>query len=115
MNSDNNPSIKVNFGAISRSLKSDCLETVQLYCNFGALEVYFDKVMLNPNGAIANLNCSFGAIKLYIPKNWLIIDQLNCSLGGIDIDKNFTPQSENAPKITLTGSVSLGGIEVRYI
>ncbi|MCL2442197.1 MAG: hypothetical protein FWD13_01885 [Treponema sp.] len=115
INNNNNPSVSVNFGAISRRLNSDNLETVILRCNFGALEVFFDKVILSPNGAEADLNCSFGAIILFVPRNWNIIDRTNCSLGGVDIDKNFDPPSENAQQLTLTGNVSLGGIEVRYI
>ena len=111
---DNNPSISVNFGAVSRHLRANSLESAQLYCNFGALEVFFDQVELNPNGAEAVLNCSFGAIKLYIPKHWRVINQLNCSLGGVDTDTNFTP-ADNAPQLTLNGSVSLGGVEVRYL
>ena len=112
---DNNPSVSVNFGAVSRHLHADSLETAQLYCNFGALEVFFDQVQLSPNGAEAVLNCSFGAIKLFIPKHWRIINRLNCTLGGVDTDKNFATSAESAPQLTLTGSVSLGGIEVRYI
>jgi len=115
LSNDNNPSVKVNFGAVSRRLHADSLETAQLYCNFGALEVFFDNAVPCPNGAVVDINCSFGAVKLIIPKNWRIIDRLNCSLGGVDIDKNFSDLGENAPKITLTGSVSLGGIEVRHI
>ena len=112
---DNNPSVNVNFGAVSRHLCADSLETAQLHCNFGALEVFFDQVELSPKGAEATLNCSFGAIKLFIPKHWRVINRLNCTLGGVDAEKNFATPAENAPQLTLTGSVSLGGIEVRYI
>jgi len=112
---DNNPVININFGTISRRLHADSLETAQLQCNFGALEIFFDQAVLSPNGAEATLNCSFGAIKLYIPRHWRIIDQLKCSLGSVDIDKRFTVLEENAPQLTLSGSVSLGGIEIRYV
>jgi hypothetical protein len=114
-NYDNNPSVSVNFGAVSRRLFSDSLETVQLNCNFGALEIFFDKVELNPNGAEVTLNCSFGAIELFVPKHWHIIDRLNRSLSGVDIHNNFTPLAENAPLLTLVGNVSMGAIEVRSI
>ena len=114
-NPDNNPSFNVNFGGISRRLRADSLETVQLSCNFGGMEIFLDGVELNPNGATAEINCSFGAIKLFIPRHWRIIDRINCTLGGVDIEKNFTASTENAPKLTLNGSVSFGGIEVRYV
>ena len=113
INYDNNPSLSVNFGAKSNSLKADNLETVQLYCNFGALEVFLDQAELSPNGAEVLINCSFGAIKLFVPKHWKVIDRINCTLGGVDMDRSFSAREENAPTLTLTGNVSFGGIEIR--
>jgi predicted membrane protein len=114
-NNDNNPVINVSFSALSRSLRADSLETAQLNCNFGSLEIFFDKVELNPRGAEIILNCSFGGIKMFIPKHWHIIDRLDCTLGGVDMDIRFAAQAENAPQLTLSGSVSFSGVEVRYI
>jgi len=111
----NNPSVSVSFGAISRRICANALETVQLQCSFGALEIYFDQATPSPNGAEADLNCNFGAVKLFVPREWQIIDRLNCSLGGVDIDKRPGAIKEDAPKLTLKGSVSLGGVEVQHI
>jgi hypothetical protein len=113
-NKDNNPYVGVNFGAVSRSLNADSLETVRLSCNFGAMEIYFNQVELSPNGAEADINCSFGGIQLFIPKHWQVIDKLHCTLAGVNV-KSFTAPAENAPRLTLNGSVSLGGVEVKYI
>ena len=113
--SNNNPSVNVNFGAKRYCFNADNLETAALYCNFGSLEVFFDKAVLGSNGAAVDLNCSFGAIQLYVPKDWSIIDRINCSLGGVDIDKIFNNSPDNNKILTLTGNVSFGGIEVRHI
>ena len=112
---DNNPRISVQFGSVSRYLHADCLETATLDCSFGALEVYFDHVQLNPNGAEAFLNCRLGAIEMYVPANWCIIDNMNASLGGVDVKGRHRMPDENAPRLTLTGNVSLGGVEVHRI
>ena len=61
---DNNPSISVNFGGVSRYLYADNLETVSLACNFGGMEIYFDQAQLSPDGAKVHLNCMFGGIEL---------------------------------------------------
>jgi hypothetical protein len=111
---DNNPYVSVNFGAISRSLNADYLETLRLSCNFGAMEVFFNQVELSPNGAEVDINCNFGGIQLFIPKHWQVIDRMSCTLAGVDI-KSFTAPAENAPSLTLNGSVSLGGVEIKYI
>jgi hypothetical protein len=113
-NNDNNPYINVNFNAVSRSLTADSLETVRLSCNFGALEVFFNQVELSPNGANAFINCSFGGIQLFIPRHWQVIDKMSCTLAGVDL-KSFAAPAENAPRLTLNGSVSLGGVEVKFI
>jgi hypothetical protein len=110
---DNNPSVSVNFGAVGRRLHADSLETVRLSCNFGALQIFFDGAEPGPNGAEAILNCSFGSIELFIPRHWRVVDKLNCTLGSVGIDKAFAAPDGNAPKLTLTGSVSLGSVEVR--
>jgi len=113
-NKDNNPYVGVNFGAVSRSLNADSLETLRLSCNFGAMEIYLNQVELSPNGAEADINCSFGGIQLFVPKHWQVIDKLHCALAGVNV-KSFTAPSDNAPRLTLNGSVSLGGVEVKYI
>jgi hypothetical protein len=113
-NNDNNPYVGVNFGAVSRSLNADSLETMRLSCNFGAMEIYLNQAQLSPNGAVADINCSFGGIQLFIPRHWHVIDNLHCTLAGVDI-KSFATPAENAPRLTLNGSVSLGGVEVKYI
>lgn len=113
--SDNNPSVSVSFGGISRYLHSDCLESAHLSCSFGALEIFFDQVQLSQNGATVNIDCSFGAVKIFIPKHWRVIDRLNCSLGGVDIDDRFSAVIDNSPVLTLIGEVSLGAVEVNFI
>jgi len=112
---DNNPRISVQFGGGSRYLHADSLETVMLDCSFGGLEVYFDHVQLSPKGAEAFLNCKFGAIELYVPAHWRIIDNMNASLGGVDIKNRRNNPDENAPTLKVTGNVSFGGVEVHRI
>jgi len=113
--SDNNPRISVSFGGGSRYLHADSLETVDIDCSFGGIEVYFDHVTLSPNGAEAFLNCKFGAIELYVPAHWKIIDNMSASLGGVDINNRRNNNDENAPVLKVSGNVSFGGVEVHRI
>lgn len=112
---DNNPYVKVSLGASSKYLHADSLKSGQFYCNLGSLEVYFDQVQLDPNGAEIYVDCSLGAINLYFPKTWRVIDKLNSSLGGVKNETRFNNPHENAPQVTVTGNVSLGAVEVHYI
>jgi len=112
---ENNPSINVNFGEVNRHLCAAALETARLNCSFGAMEISFDQVELSPDGAEVMLNCSFGSIELFVPGHWHITDQIDCTVGGVDIGKGFASSADNAPRLTLSGKVSFGSIEVRHI
>jgi len=112
---ENNPSIGVSFGEVNRHLRASALETARLNCSFGAMEISFDRAELSPNGAEVMLNCSFGSIELFVPGHWHIIDQVDCAVGGVDIGKGFAAPADNAPRLTLSGKVSFGGIEVRSL
>ena len=113
--SENNPRITVQFGGGSRYLHADSLETADLDCSFGGLEVYFDHVQLNPNGAEAFVNCKFGSIELYVPRHWRIIDNMNVSLANMEVNGRKEVLDENAPTLKISGNVSFGSVEVNRI
>jgi predicted membrane protein len=112
---DNNPYVRVSFGASSKYLHADALKGGQFYCKCGALEVYFDQVQLDPNGAEIYVDCSLGEIKLYFPKTWRIINRLHGSLSGINDESYRSKPEPDAPQIVLTGNVSLGAAEINYV
>ncbi len=112
---DNNPYVKVALGACSKYLHADSLKGGQFYCSLGALEVYFDQVQLDPNGAEIYVDCSLGAIELYFPKTWRVIDKLHSSLGGVKNETRYNNPDKNAPQVTIIGNVSLGEVEVHYV
>ncbi len=111
---DNNPYAKVSLSSSSKYLHSDCLKSGHFYCSLGELELYFDQVQLSPEGAEIYLDCSLGSIKLYIPMNWNVVDIISVSLGYVANTK-VNLNIKDAPKLTLTGKVSLGNIEVHYL
>ncbi|MCL2600518.1 MAG: DUF4956 domain-containing protein [Treponema sp.] len=110
---DGNPSLNVTFGAAHHCLSSNALEVVHIHCNFGAMKVNLDQAELKDGAARICVDCNFGAVKLVVPGHWQIDNQIECSLGDVDMGKNQGDPAEGAPMLTLTGSVSLGGLEVK--
>ena len=115
LDSDNHHVLSSNFNGKSFRLNAERLETVDLYCNFASLEVYYDQCQLKPTGVETTVNCSFGSVVLYVPAQYQIIDKVSCSFGSVSIDSKFSNVDENAIKITLSGSVSFGSLEVQAI
>jgi len=111
---DNNPSISVSFGGISRYLHSNALESADLSCNFGSLEVYFDNATISPNGADVDVSCNFGAVELYVPKDWTVKGDLSAKLGSAEVG-GMRKQPVDGPELRLNGSVSFGAIEVNRV
>jgi len=111
----NRPGARVSMGAASKYLHADCLQGGQFSCSLGELEVYFDQVILSPEGAEVFVDCSLGSVKLYIPKNWKVVNNLHASLGDVKNDNRFNKPDVNAPPLTLTGNVHLGSVEIHYI
>ena len=112
---EKNFDMSLEFGGVSRYLRSECLESVKMSCRFGGLEVYFDDAELSPNGAEALLSCSFGSIELFIPRHWKVIEDINCTLGGVDSNGKRNHASDDSPKLTIRGSVAFGGVDINYV
>jgi len=112
---DNNPYAKVSFGSSSKYLHADCLKSGQFLSSFGTLEVFFEQSQMSPDGAEIFLDCSFGEISLFIPKHWRVIQNMHVSLGDVEDDVHSAQPDANSPRLTITGNVQFGSVEIHYI
>lgn len=103
------------FSESCKYLHSDNLKKAHLVCSFGKLSVYFDQVELCPEGAEVWVDVSFGEMILYIPKEWNIVNRIEAGLASVTDSLKSAPQDENAPRLTLSGKVSLGHLAINYI
>ena len=108
-----NISFEVTFGEAVRYVTSTQLKTVNAQCSFGSLEIYLNNAMLKENQAVINVDCSFGSTVLYVPGDWNVVQQAKASLGGIDEKGFHSPNGQNT--LVVSGSVSFGSLEIRYI
>lgn len=106
---------RVSFGGSVKYVNTEDFRRGYFDCSFGAIKVYFDNAKIQAEEAEICLNVSFGGAELYIPKDWKIINNVNCSLGGIE-EKNGRMMNTNGGKIVkLTGKVSFSGVEIIYV
>jgi membrane protein implicated in regulation of membrane protease activity len=106
---------RASFCQSNKYLHSDSLEKGEFSVSFGQLNLYFDQVQLSPEGAEISIDCNFAGMTLYVPKHWIVIDNLSASIGGVDNDTRFSKPAENSPRLTLSGSVHMSGVEIKYI
>lgn len=113
--SGNDVFVKTSFCESCKYLHSDSLQTARLSSSFGKLSVYFDQVRLSPEGAEARINASFGEMILYVPKEWRVVDKVHAAFGAVSSDERAPQPDADAPALTLTGSVSFGSLQIRYV
>lgn len=110
---ENQVKVDVRLSSSIKYVNSKNFERGVFHCSLGALKVYFDNAILSENGATIVLDISCAGVELYIPKEWNVVNKVDVSLGGIE-EKNRGMISDG-PTVTLTGNVSLSGVEIIYI
>lgn len=100
------------FAATTKRFKAEDAKFVRIDTRFGGEKVYIEQGQL-PKNAVLDLDVSFAGVELFIPGTWQIIDNVDKSFGGIT-EKNVPAAGEPDQTITLTGSVSFGGVEIIY-
>lgn len=112
---DSNPYAKVVLASSSKYLHSECLQRGHFISYLGVLEVYFDQVQTDIDGAEVFIDNIIGTIYIYIPRNWNVVNNIDSYLGYISNNNENTKPSENAAQLRLSGRVILGNVEIRYI
>lgn len=103
----------VSFSSSIKYVNSEDFKMANLRSSFGSMQVYFDNAKMKGDSATINLDVSFSGVELYVPKNWKIVNKVDVALGAVEAkneNQNITEKT-----ITLTGKVSLGGVEIIYI
>lgn len=113
IDSEDEVNCSVSLGDSSKYVHSTALQRGRIDCSLGHLSVYFDHAALHPNGAEIRVDCSLGGMELYIPRDWNVQINVDAALSGV----TETPRREpgTGPILLITGSVSLGSLEIKYI
>lgn len=105
--------VESNFNSSSRYVQGDNVRHANLENNFGNLNVYFDQVTFDPNGATIKVDCNFGNMNLFLPSNIKINNNIESSLASVD--QAFHDNETDGPMVYLEGDVSFGKVDIRFI
>lgn len=101
------------FGASSKYVNTDDFRSASLENSFGELKVYFDNAMMQQPQAVITVSTSFGQTEIYLPRSWGVDNQVSSRMGSV-VEKNRN-MPEGQHKVLLTGSVSMGELQIIYI
>lgn len=103
----------VSFGSSIKYINSDDFKIANLKCTCGAMKVYFDNSKIIGDNAIINLDISLSGVELYIPKEWKIINNVDVTLGAVELKNMGSSSFEKT--VTLSGKTNLSGVEIIFI
>jgi hypothetical protein len=84
----------------------------ELHTVMGSMELDFRGSSMGGDQAEIEVFLMMGGIDLRVPEDWVIVNELNLIMGGIE-DKTETPAGANAGRLVLRGTVLMGGLNVR--
>lgn len=113
-NDESHIDMQVTFGSGIRYIDSPDFQSANLDCTFGSIQMYFDNASIVGDSATITVNANFAGVELYIPKEWQVINKIDSTLSGVDINRNCTTRTAEK-KIYLEGSVNFTGVDVKCI
>lgn len=108
-----NVTCSVVFSSIIKYVNSEDFRRADLECNFGSLQVYFDKAIILEKTAVINVDCNFGKVDLVFPREWNIVTNLSSPFAGVTEKKN--PFNPNGPTVYVNGDITFGNGTIRYM
>lgn len=101
------------FGEAIKYINSDNFVRGDFENNFGAMSVYFDNAIIQTGNATAHVECNFGEVQLFIPKEWIVLNNLDHSFGSVE--ERGTCQACSTSTLVLNGEVNFGNAVIHYI
>ena len=103
----------VSFGERDQRVELPRLSRGDVQVNFGEMELDLTGCESFDDDSILDVSCSFGEMEILVPGDVLIENKVSTSLGSVGIDGE--PDRDARQKLCVTGSVSFGEIDIRYV
>lgn len=102
------------FSGAQLNIESQAWRGGELGVTAGGVEVDFRNTRLAPEGAVLDLRVVMGGVDIRVPPTWKVTLEVTPLFGGADDMTRTTQGSADAPRLRLTGTVTLGGVTVRH-
>lgn len=95
----------------SRYIHSQNLKTVTIDSSMGDVSVYLDDAKAAGDEVIMNINTSMCDVDVYVPSDWQVENNMQNSLGDVDIDHG----KGTGTKLILQGKNTMGDLTVKHV
>jgi len=79
----------------------------------GGVELDFRNARLAPEGATLDLRVVMGGVDIRVPDTWQVYCEVTPLFGGADNETRSTQGADDAPRLRVVGTVTLGGVTIR--
>lgn len=110
---DNEVYVNASLGSTVKYIDSDDFQRAVLKCELGSITAYFDNAKIKGDNAEIVIDGSLSGFVLYIPKDWRLVNNTRCSLGGVSESNRSSAKATKT--VTLTGNLDLSGVEITYV
>lgn len=105
------PDIAAVFGGVERRGYWKVPRQLAVSCVFGGVELDFTEAAFEDTEIALDVHCIFGGVELTVPPGTEVSNLANAAFGGCTI--KVGPPRPDGIHLTITGSVTFGGVEVR--
>ena len=99
---------------VSRSVASAEFAGGELTAFMGGIQLDLSRATIKGPEAHLTVFAMWGGIELKVPPDWIVDMRVAAFLGGYE-DKTTLPAAPDAPRLIVTGLVTMGGAEVKNV
>ncbi len=111
---DDEIDISSSFNGIARKITSQNFRGGNINTNFGGVQLDLREANLADGAAALNLKMFVGGVDIRVPEGWNVESDISATVGGVsDERKNSGSSDQDAPKLTIKGSATFGGLSLR--
>jgi len=104
---------QITFAGAQFRIESEAWQGGELGVTAGGVEIDLRHAQLDPAGARLDLRVLMGGVDIRVPDTWQVRMDVTPLFGGADDNTRSAQGSSNAPRLRITGTATLGGVNVR--
>lgn len=104
---------QISFSGAQLRIESQDWRGGELGVTVGGVEIDLRNARLHPDGAVLDLRVVMGGVELRVPDTWQVHCDVTPFFGGADDETRSVQGTPGAPRLRITGTVTLGGVNVR--